>query len=99
MPVTNRCCCVAERAVYRAGDSIRLQSSGTKKRGTVYVDAVKDGQTILTRDLDLDEGKAELTLAAGAELAGTLDVNAYVLEQNAQPVADHRLLLFSLRMN
>jgi A-macroglobulin complement component/alpha-2-macroglobulin family protein/carboxypeptidase family protein/MG2 domain-containing protein/A-macroglobulin receptor len=82
----------AERAVYRAGDSIRLRILATKKRGTVYVDAVKDGQTILTRDLDLNEGEAELTLAAGAELAGTLDVNAYVFGQNAQPVADHRLL-------
>jgi hypothetical protein len=82
----------AEKAVYRAGDSIRLRILTTKKRGTVYVDVVKDGQTILTRDLDIAEGEAELTLAASPELAGTVDVSAYMFGANAQPVADHRLV-------
>jgi uncharacterized protein YfaS (alpha-2-macroglobulin family) len=82
----------AEKAVYRAGDSIRLRVLTTKKRGAVYVDVVKEGQTILTRDLDIVGGEAELTLTAGAELAGTVDVNAYLFGQNAQPVSDHRLL-------
>jgi hypothetical protein len=82
----------AEKAVYRAGDSMRLRILTTKKRGTVYVDVVKDGQTILTRDLDLTEGEAELTLAASPELAGTVDLSAYMFGANAQPVADHRLV-------
>ena len=82
----------AEKAVYRAGDSIRLRILTTKKHGTVYVDALKDGQTILTRDLEINEGEADLTFVTGAELAGTVDVNAYLIGQNAQPVADHRLL-------
>jgi A-macroglobulin TED domain/Alpha-2-macroglobulin family/Carboxypeptidase regulatory-like domain/MG2 domain/Alpha-2-macroglobulin bait region domain/Macroglobulin domain MG3 len=82
----------AEKAVYRAGDSIRLRILTTKERGTVYVDVVKDGQTILTRDLDVTEGEAELTLPASPELAGTVDVSAYMFGANAQPVADHRLV-------
>lgn len=82
----------AEKAVYGAGDLIRLKVLTTKKRGTVYVDVVKEGQTVVTRDLDIAEGQAELTLAAGPELAGTVDVNAYLFGQNAQPVADHRLV-------
>jgi hypothetical protein len=81
-----------EKAVYRAGDSIRLRILTTKKHGTAYVDVVKDGQTILTRDLDITEGEAELTLAASPELAGTVDVSAYTFGANAQPVADHRLV-------
>jgi uncharacterized protein YfaS (alpha-2-macroglobulin family) len=82
----------AEKAVYRAGDSIRVRILATRKRGTVYVDVVKDGQTILTRDLDITEGEAELTLAASPELAGTVDLSAYMFGTNAQPVADHRLV-------
>ncbi|HZV85965.1 MAG TPA: MG2 domain-containing protein [Candidatus Binatus sp.] len=81
-----------EKAVYHAGDSIRLRVLTTKKRGTVYVDVVKEGQTILTKDLDITEGEAELTLAAASELAGTVDVSAYMFGANAQPVADHRLV-------
>ena len=49
-----------ERAVYRAGESIQLKVFSTKERGAAYVDIVKEGQTVLTRDLDLENGQAEL---------------------------------------
>jgi uncharacterized protein YfaS (alpha-2-macroglobulin family) len=81
-----------ERAVYRAGDAIQLKVFSTLKRGTAYVDIVKEGQTILTRDLDIENGQAELTLAATPELAGTVDFNAYLFGRDARPVADHRLV-------
>jgi uncharacterized protein YfaS (alpha-2-macroglobulin family) len=81
-----------EHAVYRAGDLIHLRLLATKKRGTAYIDVVKQGQTILTRDLDITDGQAELTLAATPEMAGTVDLNAYLFGRNAQPVADHRLI-------
>jgi uncharacterized protein YfaS (alpha-2-macroglobulin family) len=81
-----------ERAVYRAGDRIELRIFSTKKRGTAYMDIVKEGQTILTRDLDIENGYAELSLIATPDLAGTVDFNAYLLGRNAQPVGDHRLV-------
>src|SRR6266478_3006095 len=81
-----------ERAVYRAGDAIRLKVFSTVKRGTAYVDIVKEGQTILTRDLDIENGQAELTVAATPELAGTVDFNAYLFGRDARPVGDHRLV-------
>ncbi|MGA2856242.1 MAG: MG2 domain-containing protein [Candidatus Sulfotelmatobacter sp.] len=81
-----------ERAVYRAGDRIQLKIFSTKERGTAYVDVVKEGQTILTRDLDLEDGHAELTLAATPQMAGTLDLNAYLFGRDARPVGDHRLV-------
>jgi uncharacterized protein YfaS (alpha-2-macroglobulin family) len=81
-----------ERAVYRAGDRIQLRVFSTRQQGAVYVDAVKDGQTVLTRDLDLKNGQAELNLTATPELAGTVDFDAYLFGRNAQPVADHRLV-------
>jgi len=62
----------------------------TKKRGTAYVDIVREGQTVLTRDLDIENGQAELTLTATPEMAGTVDFNAYLFGRDAIPVADHR---------
>jgi hypothetical protein len=47
-----------EHAVYRAGDRIALQVFSTKSRGTAYVDVVKEGQTVLTRDVDIVNGQA-----------------------------------------
>ena len=64
----------------------------TKKRGTAYVDIVKEGQTVLTRDLDIENGQTELALTATPEMAGTVDFNAYLFGRDALPVADHRLV-------
>jgi uncharacterized protein YfaS (alpha-2-macroglobulin family) len=81
-----------ERAVYRPGDPVRLRVFSTVKRGSAYVDIVREGQTILTRDVDLENGQAELALTATPEMAGTLDFNAYVFGRDALPVGDHRLV-------
>jgi uncharacterized protein YfaS (alpha-2-macroglobulin family) len=81
-----------ERVVYRAGEAIELKVFSTVRRGTAYVDIVKEGQTVLTRDLDIENGEAQLTLAAMPELAGTVDFNAYLFGRDARPVADHRLV-------
>jgi uncharacterized protein YfaS (alpha-2-macroglobulin family) len=81
-----------EHAIYRAGDRIQLRILSTKERGTAYVDVVKEGQTILTRDLDIKNGQAELTVTATEDMAGTLDFNAYQFGRDAVPIGDHRLV-------
>jgi uncharacterized protein YfaS (alpha-2-macroglobulin family) len=81
-----------ERAVYRPGDRIQLKVFSTKKRGTAYIDIVKDGQTMFTRDVDFEDGHAELAITATAAMAGTVDFNAYLFGSNAIPVADHRFV-------
>ncbi|MGD0903271.1 MAG: MG2 domain-containing protein, partial [Terracidiphilus sp.] len=82
----------ADRAVLKAGDRIQLKVLSTRSRGTAYVDFVRNGQTILTRDLELENGEAELAVDATPEMAGTLDIDAYLFGRDAQPVADHRLV-------
>src|SRR6202051_191860 len=81
-----------KQAVYRAGEHIQLKVFSTKARGAAYVDIVKEGQTVLTRDLDLENGHAELSLTATPEMAGTVDMSAYLFGRDARPVGDHRLL-------
>ena len=81
-----------ERAVCRAGERIQLKVFSTKPRGAAYVDVVKDGQTVLTQDLELENGKAELSLTVTPEMAGTVDLSAYLFGKDARPVGDHRLI-------
>jgi len=80
------------KAVYRAGDRVALRVFSTKAKGTAYVDVIREGQTVMTRDLDIVNGQAELAFTATATLAGTLDCNAYLFGKDARPVGDHRLL-------
>jgi hypothetical protein len=82
----------AERGVYSAGDRIQFKVFSTRESGTAYVDIVKDGQTVLTRDVDIEHGQAEVSLAATPELGGMLDVSAYLFGRDARAIGDHRLL-------
>ncbi|HEY1497397.1 MAG TPA: MG2 domain-containing protein, partial [Candidatus Solibacter sp.] len=82
----------AERAVYRAGERIRMQIYSTRMGGSVYVDAIKDGHTIATHDLDIVNGRADLDLPATPEMAGTVEFNAYLFGRDGRPVGDHRLV-------
>src|SRR4029078_6959912 len=68
-----------------------LKVFSTRQRGAAYIDIVRQGQTMLTRDLDLVNGQAELSLTATPDLAGTVDFNAYIFGEDARPISDHRL--------
>ncbi len=81
-----------DRAVYKVGDRVRLSVFSTSDSGAAYVDVVKDGQTVLTRDLDISQGRAVLNLDAGPELAGMLDLNVYRIGHDARTIGDHRLV-------
>lgn len=79
-------------AIYRPGDPMAITVLSTRQRGAAYVDLVRNGQTILTRDLDLKDGRAELDLSAGPEMCGTLMVDAYVIGRGGRPAEDTRLV-------
>src|SRR6185312_8774901 len=81
-----------DHAVLKAGDRIHLKVLSTRAHGSSYIDVVKNGQTILTRDIDLQNGEGDLALNATPDMAGTQDINAYMFGRDAQPVADHRLV-------
>ena len=81
-----------DRAIYLAGDRVHLQIFSTKPTGSAYVDVVRDGQTIATHDVDIVKGQASLDLVAGPELAGTVELNAYLFGRDSRPVGDHRLV-------
>jgi len=79
-------------AVVKPGDRIDIAVLSTRLNGAAYIDLVHDGQTILTRDLDLENGRAEMNLIVGPEMSGTLTIDAYVIGRNGREVEDQRLV-------
>ncbi len=82
----------SDRTLYKVGDRLDLTMFSTAPGGSAYIDVIKDGQTILTRDVDVVNGSARLSLDLGPEMAGTLEIHAYRFGQDAQAVGDHRLV-------
>lgn len=82
----------AEHAVYHAGEPIRLHIFSTRQSGSVYVDVIKEGQTVATHDLNIANGQSRLELAATPDMTGTVEFHAYLFATNATPIGDRRLV-------
>ncbi len=80
------------QAVYKVGDALRLETISTKQRGAVYIDVVKDGQTLITRAIETSNGRGGLSLDLTPSMFGTLEVRAYQITSDADPISDRRLV-------
>lgn len=68
-----------DQAVYRAGQMVRVSVLSPEKDSTVFVDVIKDGQTVLTKAVPLNNHHAEYAFNFPASLVGALTLNAYVI--------------------
>lgn len=79
-------------AVYKPGASITVDALTTKQSGTVYIDFIRNHQTFMTRDVDIVNAHAQLTVPATPAMAGTLEINAYMFGQDSRAIVDRRLV-------
>jgi type II secretory pathway pseudopilin PulG/5-hydroxyisourate hydrolase-like protein (transthyretin family) len=70
-----------DKAVYQAGQSARVSIISPEKQNTVFIDVIKDNQTLLTKSVALENHKATYSLALPPSLVGALKVNAYVITE------------------
>jgi len=79
-------------SVLKPGGRIEISLLSTRQGGAAYIDLVHEGQTILTRDVDIENGKAELNLIATPAMSGTVTVTGYLISRDGRQVTDQRLL-------
>jgi len=82
-----------ERAIYQVGGTLAAEVLASQPEGTVYLDLVREGQTMLTQAAALEEGRAVLALDLTPDLAGTLELHAYQVRANGTIVRDTRLVV------
>ncbi len=79
--------------VYRVGDTMMLALLTSAQRGTVYVDIIREGQTVSTRAVDVTDGKAEVAVDLTPDLYGTLELHAYKILRSGNITRDTRLVI------
>jgi hypothetical protein len=81
-----------DKAIARVGETLNVEIISTRQSGTVYVDLVKDKQTMLTQSVETFRGRGDLRLDLDEELAGTLLVHAYLITPRGEIIRDTRLV-------
>ncbi len=80
-----------DRATYKAGQTMELTALGTG-RDPIFVDFLKDGQTMLTETIDLDGGRGTRSFDLPVDLFGTLRLVAYRINREGVPVRKTRIV-------
>ena len=81
-----------DKAVYQAGEAVKVDVRSSAGLPTVYLDVVRSGQTVLTKWLDVKDGKADYTLDLPQSLFGTLEIHAYQMLAGGEIIRDARVV-------
>ncbi|HEY9075112.1 MAG TPA: alpha-2-macroglobulin family protein [Anaerolineaceae bacterium] len=81
-----------DRPAYRVGEVMKLSAFTTLKQGTVYLDIVRQGQTVSTR-AEAVKNPTEFNIDLSPDLYGTLTLHAYTLQPDGNIVRDTRLVV------
>ncbi len=80
-----------DKAVYEGGDTINFAIIGSGDE-PIYIDVLKDGQTLLTRTVSTSSGQGQFALDLPPELFGVLEVVAYRFDGPAIPTRKAMLI-------
>lgn len=81
-----------DKAVYTQGETLRATILSGFSNGPVFVDIIKNGQTMLTKTLPSQKGRAEMALDLSSDLCGILKLNAYGLTSRNEIIIGSRLI-------
>ena len=84
-----------DKTLANVGDALQLTAVSSVKSGTIYVDVIRNKQTILTRAEAARNGRADLRIPLTPDMAGTLEIHAYKILPSEQIVRDTRTVVVS----
>jgi uncharacterized protein YfaS (alpha-2-macroglobulin family) len=82
-----------ERAEYHIGETMNLDIHVAGNARTVYLDVIKGRQTFAMVALPVANNVAQAAIDIDGSLLGTLELNAYVINDQGEIVRDRRLVL------
>lgn len=89
----NRIALALDGRVHDVGDTATGRVYVGERTGTAYLDVVSDGQTVLTRTLDVEDGRANFSIPIARSMQGNVQVRAWAIFGNDRVGSDARRVL------
>lgn len=81
-----------DKAVYQTGDIIDINVHTSAGLPTAYVDVVRGGQIMLSRWLDVKDGRATQKLDLPPSIYGSVEIHAYQMLAHGEIIRDSRVV-------
>jgi len=82
-----------QKPVYRVGDTLELTVLTSARVGTVYLDIIREGQTVQTRSVTITAGTTQVAVDLTPDLYGTLEIHAYKILRSGHITRDTRIIV------
>lgn len=82
-----------DKPVYQVGQTMQLSLLTSAASGTVYLDIIRDGQTLSTRSVDVNNNQALVSVDVTPDMFGTLELHAYKILRSGSITRDTRLVV------
>jgi len=80
------------KAVYQSGDTLDVDVRTSAGLSTAYLDIVRGGQIMLSRWLDVKNGRANQKLDLPQNIFGSLEIHAYQMLASGEIIRDSRVI-------
>lgn len=84
-----------DKPMAKVGDRLQFQALSSQKGGTLYIDVIRNRQTILTHAQPMEGNETRFRLPVTNDMAGTLEVHAYKILPDENIIRDTRVLVVS----
>ncbi len=82
-----------DQPVYQVGQTMNLTILTSESAGNVYLDIIREGQTVSTRSVKVEGKQTLVAVDLTPDLFGTLELNAYKIMPSGEIVRDRRLVV------
>lgn len=82
-----------DKAAYQVGETMFLEILTTSPSGDAYLDIVREGQTVSTRTVEIEDGRSVVAVDLSPDLYGTLELHAYKILSWGGITRDTRLVI------
>ncbi|HID08391.1 MAG TPA: hypothetical protein EYP10_14735, partial [Armatimonadetes bacterium] len=79
------------KAIAKIGDVLKLTILSTRRGGTVYLDAIRGRQTVLTKAIELNGARRAVRLPLTEQMMGTLTLHAYRITRTGHIIRDTKV--------
>jgi len=84
-----------DRSIYKGGSTASIDVLTARHSGVIYLDVIKQGQTLATRVVEVKDGKGHIELPLSSDFSGTLEMHAYVIPHDGNIVRDTKVVYVS----
>jgi len=81
-----------DQALYKTGDTVKVDIISPSNKERIFVDVVKDRRAVLMKSIDIVNGKGVLALDLPADLFGTLQLRGYRIQRDGNIIGDTKVI-------